>query len=76
MNKHESFPFEYETLAEYSPEHHAYGDVTFTEDFGPYKKGEYIFSLWIEFESMTVQFYESASAAKPKHSLKFKFVLC
>lgn len=42
--------FDYEVLLDYEPEEIKFSNVTFKQDFGPWKKGQHVDILWVDFE--------------------------
>ncbi len=70
---------EYEDLEEACAEMFGFGNVTFLQDFGPYKKGDKVASLWFHLETGIVEEYTDKSdlvrrfefelkALEPSHS--------
>lgn len=63
--------FEYDDLQEASPENFGFSGVTFLRDFGFFKKGDEVYSLWFDLENAEVTAYNSEN----DEIAKFKFKL-
>lgn len=68
--QHNLIPIQFLSLDEYAPECHGFSGIIFSEDFGPYKKGQKINTIWINFESGKIECYEDNSG-HAKHVIPF-----